>query len=197
MIEQARSSQERGLLDRGSLLKLVPTRGNGSNTGINKTVYTVGVGEAEFSNDLMSVLVTYSLGSCLGIIAHDPKKKISGLFHPALPKPPESETAPVGLFVYKYVDPGFDYFLEEFKGAGCLLQDLVIKVTGGAKMFAVNQEGNLDIGKRNLTTLKKLLWRRGLLLKASDVGGTHPRTIFHFPGTGRTEIKSHGRVWEL
>src|SRR5437868_7492946 len=45
----------------------------------------VGVADMAVSNDPSAELITYSLGSCLGISVYDPVKKIGGLLHIMLP----------------------------------------------------------------------------------------------------------------
>ena len=45
----------------------------------------VGVADMVVSSDPDEVLVTYALGSCLGITLHDPGKCIGGLLHLMLP----------------------------------------------------------------------------------------------------------------
>ena len=46
----------------------------------------VGVADMVVSNDPSAELVTYSLGSCLGITVYDPVKKVGGLLHLMLPE---------------------------------------------------------------------------------------------------------------
>ena len=46
---------------------------------------TVGIGDAKFSDSPDDVLVTFSLGSCIGLVAYDPVLKVGGLVHCLLP----------------------------------------------------------------------------------------------------------------
>ena len=46
----------------------------------------VGVGDMKVSNDSESMLVTYSLGSCIGVAIYDPVIKVGGLLHYMLPE---------------------------------------------------------------------------------------------------------------
>src|SRR5262245_51470130 len=50
-----------------------------------KKTLVVGVADMVVSNDAGSEIVTYSLGSCLGITVYDPAKKVGGLLHLMLP----------------------------------------------------------------------------------------------------------------
>ncbi len=45
----------------------------------------IDVSDGKISSDLSDVLVTYSLGSCIGVCMYDTDKKIGGLLHYQLP----------------------------------------------------------------------------------------------------------------
>ncbi len=45
----------------------------------------VGIAEMRISRDLDDVLVTYALGSCLGVAIYDPTSHVGGLLHVMLP----------------------------------------------------------------------------------------------------------------
>ena len=47
---------------------------------------TVGVSDMKVSNDPGAVLVTYSLGSCIGIAIYDSVVRVGGLLHFMLPE---------------------------------------------------------------------------------------------------------------
>ena len=47
--------------------------------------HTVGISEMKVSNDVDDVLVTYSLGSCIGLALYDPVVRVAGLIHCMLP----------------------------------------------------------------------------------------------------------------
>ncbi len=46
---------------------------------------TVGVGDVAVSNQPGAEIVTFSLGSCVGVLVHDPVAKVAGLLHLMLP----------------------------------------------------------------------------------------------------------------
>ena len=70
-----------------------------------KTNLVVGVADMVASNDGNAELVTYSLGSCLGVTVYDPVKKVGGLLHLMLPDsridPKKAVAAP-----FMFVDTG-------------------------------------------------------------------------------------------
>ena len=46
----------------------------------------IGVSDMKVSNDPEVLLVTYSLGSCIGIAIHEPVAKVGGILHFMLPE---------------------------------------------------------------------------------------------------------------
>ncbi len=81
--------------------------------------------------------------------------------------------------------------------AGAQKQRLEIRVAGGANSKNREEDDLFQIGKRNLVTLRKLLWKNGLLLKSYDVGGTRSRTMSLEISSGRVTVKSNGQVKNL
>ncbi len=47
--------------------------------------YTIGISEMRVSNQPDDVLVTYSLGSCIGVTIYDPIVHVGGMIHCMLP----------------------------------------------------------------------------------------------------------------
>lgn len=50
---------------------------------MNKRI--VGVGDMIVSNDPEDIIVTYALGSCLGVVIYDPVANVGGMLHAMLP----------------------------------------------------------------------------------------------------------------
>ena len=65
----------------------------------------VGVADMVVSNDSSAEIVTYSLGSCLGVTIYDPVKKIGGLLHLMLPDS-KIDAAKAASMPYMFVDTG-------------------------------------------------------------------------------------------
>ena len=51
-----------------------------------KTRVTVNISDAAVSQDMGDVLVTYSLGSCIGVCLYDPAIHAGGMLHYQLPE---------------------------------------------------------------------------------------------------------------
>ena len=54
-----------------------------------QSTHQIGIGELVTSNDPEAVIVTYSLGSCIGLAIYDPVLRIGGMMH-SQPSPVQS-----------------------------------------------------------------------------------------------------------
>ncbi len=154
----------------------------------------VDIADARVSGDLNDVLVTYSLGSCVGVMIYDPQVKVGGLIHCMLPlssvDPRKAEAKP-----YMFVDTGMMLFLKMLFDHGVSRQRAVVKVAGCAKIL--DNSNLFRIGERNYTVLRKVLWKNGLMIKAESIGGSVSRTMRLEVATGRCLMRSGGQESEL
>ena len=153
--------------------------------------HVVGVADMHISSAVEDQLITYALGSCLGITIHDPVAKVGGLLHVMLPM---SSIDPVKAAEnpYMFVDTGVPrLFLECYK-LGAKKERLIVKVAGGACANGNADDDYFQIGKRNIVMLRKLLWKNNVLLKSQDVGGSISRTMTLDIDSGLVLIKSQG-----
>jgi chemotaxis protein CheD len=150
-----------------------------------KTVI-VGVGDYKISTSPLEVLVTYSLGSCLGVTAYDPRAEVGGLLHFMLPDSrinPEKARAQPAMFA----DTGLTVFLNELFALGATRKGVVLKLAGASKVL---KDGEFfDIGRRNVLMAKKLLWKNSLGALAEETGGEVSRTLRLRMEDGRTLLK--------
>ena len=150
--------------------------------------YVVAVGDMKIGQD-SDVLVTHALGSCLGLIVHDPVAKIGGLLHAMLPlsniNPQKAEANP-----YMFVDTGVPALFKALYALGGQKIRMVIKAAGCGNPLGKNEM--FKTGQRNHAVLKKLLWKNNVLLETEDVGGTASRTVHFDVATGQTVISSKG-----
>lgn len=148
----------------------------------------VGIGEIAISTDPDSILVAPNLGSCLGISIYDSKLKIGGLIHCLLPLS-KSDLVKAKEKPCTYVDTGVTHLLEILFAKGAKKQDLNLVVAGGA---SINDQNNVfEIGKKNITVLRKILWKNDILIKAQDVEANYSRTISLHVGSGEVWLKTH------
>jgi chemotaxis protein CheD len=136
------------------------------------------------------LIVTHALGSCLGLVVHDPVERVGGLLHAMLPlskiNPAKAEANP-----YMFVDTGVPALFKALYEIGGLKSRMVIKAAGCGNPLGKNEI--FKIGERNHTILKKLLWKNNILLETEDVGGTASRTLHFDVATGQTVISSNGK----
>ena len=149
----------------------------------------VGVADMVVSNDPSAELVTYSLGSCLGITVYDPMKKVGGLLHIMLPDskidPVKAVSAP-----FMFVDTGVPRLFQAVYNLGAERSRLAVKVAGGAQLL--DEKGVFNIGERNQQALSGLLARNGYAIHVRDVGGLSSRTLRMDLTTGKITIQTPG-----
>ena len=135
-------------------------------------------------------LITYALGSCIGLCFYDPMIKLAALLHVMLPL--NMETGRKNPL--KYADTGIRETLRQMEGKGALRGRIVVKIAGGAKMFDVPGGGSLgNIGQRNIESVHLNLKKEGIRLLKEDVGGTAARTLWFDAATGIGYIRSYGK----
>jgi chemotaxis protein CheD len=159
-------------------------------------VYTVGVADLKISRDVEDLLITYALGSCLGITVYDIRLKRAGLLHCMMPDSSIDRSKAAGNPCL-YVDSGMKIMLDNFFINGSRKNDLIIRVAGGSSSKENEEEDFFQIGRRNFVSLRKYLWNEGLMLKAYDVGGYGSRTVTLEVENGKMLIKSKGSLKEL
>lgn len=155
----------------------------------------IGIGQMKVSSDSSETLVAPNLGSCLGIAVFDPTSKIAGMIHCLLPlskSDPEKAKANPCL----YVDTGVAMLLDQMLHKGANRKTLVIAVAGGGN---INDQNNLfEIGVKNYTVFKKILWKNNLLLRAEHVGQSFSRTVILHVANGKTTVKvNNGETFDL
>ena len=135
------------------------------------------------------MLVTYALGSCIGICLHDPVLKLGALVHIMLPVIMEAgRKTPM-----KYADTGIRETLRLMEGKGASRNRITAKIAGGAKMFEVGSSSLGNIGQRNIESVHMNLKKEGIRLLKEDVGGTVARTLLFDVNSGLGCVRSYGR----
>jgi chemotaxis protein CheD len=141
-------------------------------------------------------LITHALGSCLGIVAHDPEARVGGMLHVMLPdsriNPAKAEESPA-----MFVDTGVPRLFEACYRLGARKDRMIVKVAGGAGRAPGPELDSFQIGKRNMVMLRKLLWKNGVLIRGQDVGGHGSRDLLYEVETGTVMVRSAGKTWTL
>lgn len=135
-------------------------------------------------------LVSYALGSCVGVCLYDRKKKIAGMAHILLPS---YRDALDRANPYKFADTGCARLLMEMEKAGAARHAVTAKIVGGAKMFRTDGKTE-GIGERNVKAVREALEALGISLIAEDTGADYGRTVTFAPESGMVTVKSvrHG-----
>lgn len=149
----------------------------------------VGVADLKVSNVAGERLITYALGSCLGVVVHDPVAGVAGMLHVMLPTG-AIDPAKMKLKPAMFVDSGIPLLFKECYKFGARMQ---VKVAGGAHAGANEDEDRFQIGKRNMIALRKLLWKNGVMIHANDTGGVQTsRTMWVDVASGEVTLKING-----
>jgi len=158
---------------------------------------SVGIADLQIAR-APAVLVSYGLGSCIGVALHDPYLKIGGLAHVMLPSVTAGSRGGDPL---KFADTAVEAIVVRMIEAGCARGALLAKMAGGADMFptadprmAPGADPRADarprIGERNAHAVRAKLEEMGIPLVAEDVGGNHGRTVELVPATGDLVVRS-------
>lgn len=133
------------------------------------------------------VLVTFALGSCIGVTIYDPIAKVGGMLHLMLPQascsPEKAQKLPC-----MFADTGVPLLFKKAYGLGAMKERLIVCVAGGAEILA--DESNFKIGAHNLTMLRKLFLKNNVVIAAEDTGGKNSRTMTLNMKNGQVTIKS-------
>ena len=149
----------------------------------------VGIGDMKFTRG-GGTIITYALGSCIGITFYDPAIKLGGLLHIMLP----NRSDPNDPKIYKYADSGIREMVRKLSAFGMVKSRTAVKIAGGAKMFDI--KGNTDfgnIGQRNAAMVKKILMEERMRITSEDTGGAYARTMLLNVDNGDVVIRTVGR----
>ncbi len=149
---------------------------------------TVGIADMKMAKE-RGMLITYALGSCIGICLYDQKIKLAALVHIMLPL--NMETGRKNPL--KYADTGIRETLRMMEAKGASRSRITAKIAGGAKMFDVNGGSMGNIGQRNIESVHMNLKKERIQLLREDVGGSVARTLLFDPATGLGCVRSYGR----
>lgn len=150
----------------------------------------VGISELRVSKDPLDTIITYSLGSCLGISIYDPTAKAGGIVHCMLPSssldPVRAKSNPC-----MFIDTGISLLLQELMDLGASRESMIIKAAGASSIF--DEKGIFKIGERNYLAFKSIMAKMYLSTAAEDVRGNLSRTMTLYLTNGTTTVRSSGK----
>lgn len=142
-------------------------------------------GDCRVTDDLGASLVTYALGSCIGMAIYDPVCRVGGLLHFMLPNSgidPEK----AARYPYMFADTGIPALFHLAYRLGAEKKRIRVTVAGGAQVI---ESELFQIGKRNQLAMRKILWKAGVLVHSAETGGEQSRTIRMEVSMGRVFMK--------
>jgi chemotaxis protein CheD len=140
----------------------------------------------------------HGLGSCIALMAFDPRLHIGAVVHAVLPssngyrdaKPDEC----------KYLDFAVANLLAELTKQGSRPYTLRFAAVGGANIFRFgvgSTELNLAIGQRNINALQENLSQRGIRISGESLGGTKASSTYLCLESGQVFVASSTREFTL
>ena len=157
---------------------------------------TVGISDLNTAK-APEVLVTYALGSCVGICLYDTTLKIAGLSHIMLPS--SAQMAATSKDSMKFADTAIEILVHKMVTLGAHPFRMKAKIAGGAQMFSgINNSSLANIGERNVVAVKQELLRLRIPIIAEDTGKNYGRTLYFNAADGSMRIKSVNRgewIW--
>lgn len=157
---------------------------------------TVGIAEFQVAKS-PDVLVTYALGSCVGICIYDTSAKIGGLSHIMLPD--STAITHNSQQIGKFADTALVHMVKRMETMGAKKIFMKAKIAGGAQMFAAMSNSAIaNIGQRNVIAVKTALLKLSIPIIAEDTGKDYGRTLYFNTEDGTMKIKSVNRgewIW--
>ena len=147
----------------------------------------IGVADCQVTGDESNVLITYALGSCIGVSIYDPIARVGGLLHFMLPEAPAA-AAQAGKSPYMFADSGIPMVFREAYEKGAEKRRLRVRVAGGAQIM--DDKGVFNIGQRNCMAMRKIFWKAGVMVHAEEIGGNSARTMRLEIASGRVFLRS-------
>ncbi|MEN6565655.1 MAG: chemotaxis protein CheD [Veillonellales bacterium] len=133
-------------------------------------------------------LISYGLGSCVGIALYDSMTKIGGLSHIMLPDSKQARSAENPA---KFADTALPLMLDEMMKLGASKSRITAKIAGGAQMFTfANATDIMRVGERNAEAVREVLRKLDIRIIADDTGGNYGRTVELKLDAGKYRIKT-------
>jgi chemotaxis protein CheD len=155
-----------------------------------KKSLVVGMGDMLASNDPTATLVTYSLGSCVGVVIYDPVARVGGMLHAMLPDS-TINSARAAARPHMFVDTGLPALFHAVYALGGVKARLTVKLAGGAQFL--DEKKIFNIGIRNSEMVQALLARNGITACATEIGGQQSRTLRLDLGKGELTVDIPGQ----
>ena len=152
-------------------------------------INVVGISDMMVTNDIDKTLITYSLGSSLGVLIYDPVARVAGLLHSILPIS-KMDAQKAIRFPSVFVDTGVNLLFREAAKLGAEKKRLLVTAVGCSSLM--DEKVFFQIGERNITVLRKFLWKNNILIDKHDIGGVSSKTVKISVRDGNITVKTRG-----
>lgn len=149
----------------------------------------VGISDIKISKNPGEVIVTYALGSCIGISVYDPIVRVGGLLHYMLPDSTLDERKARDNPAM-FADTGIPMLFKGCYAMGAEKKRMIVKVAGGASIL--DDTNFFRIGQKNIMAMRKIFWKNNVMITAEDTGANHNRTVRLDMATGKVFVKTSG-----
>jgi len=151
------------------------------------------------------ILIKTILGSCLSVILHNKRNKITAISHAQLPYekskhkcidncPIKCNTKTLEKNRFKYVTCSTQYMLQRFFSLGIRNSEIYVKIFGGASVLSTNGDQK-SIGMQNIETAYDMIKKFKLKLINEDTGGKSGRTIYLYSETSTIFVRKHSKIY--
>jgi chemotaxis protein CheD len=135
------------------------------------------------------VVCSSGIGSCVVVALYDATRRAGAMAHVMLP---DSAALREPLGAFQCADTAITLLLEGLQHRGSVLQNLVAKIAGGARMFSIYHAGINSIGSRNIMRIKDILQSNRIPLAGCDVDGHRGRSVEFHLMSGKLLVKTCG-----
>ena len=141
------------------------------------------------SSQAGDTIVTYSLGSCIGLAIYDSDARVGGMLHYMLPDSGIDDIK-AKQNPFMFADTGIPTLFRQAYALGAEKSRIKVFVAGGAEIM--DQEGIFNIGRRNYAALMQILTKNNVSIWKQAVGGNSNRTVRMEITSGNVYLKTSG-----
>jgi chemotaxis protein CheD len=154
---------------------------------MNQEVVTVGIGEYTVAQSPM--ILRTILGSCVAVILYDKINRIGGLAHVYLPSGKEYETNRESTITsHKFADILLPLMVEAILKENGNKRFFSAYLVGGASLFNTKPSSFMDIGKKNLDAVRRILNDMRINFLELEIGGNNGRKVHFYLKNGDIEV---------
>lgn len=154
----------------------------------------VGVADMYISDNPRDRIITFSLGSCMGVTMYDPELRVGGMIHCMLPTA-KLDVDKAAARPEMFVDTGLLLMLQRLFDIGARRKRMIVKLAGAASVL--NDNEFFRVGERNCQYARKFFEKNMMPVEAEDVLGTVSRTMTLYMDSGVTTVRTAGQEKEL